>query len=73
VEASPGMVQDTPRSLSPLVLLTVALTETCPKNVPPSHGKTPTSCATSTRAELKLGTDDSETLTSGQMARKPRL
>jgi hypothetical protein len=35
-----------PRSLSSLMLLTVGLRETCPKNVPPNHVERPMSCAT---------------------------
>ena len=34
------------RSLSSLMLLTVGLRETCPKNVPPNHVERPMSCAT---------------------------
>jgi hypothetical protein len=35
-----------PRSLSSLMLLTLGLRETCPKNVPPNHVERPMSCAT---------------------------
>jgi hypothetical protein len=35
-----------PRSRSSLMLLTVGLRESCPKNVPPNHVERPMSCAT---------------------------